>query len=575
MKEKLSGLFARLKTFLQDDSSKMKWKDFVIVGLLILTYGVFSFWNLGSTKNPQTFLTFEDAGNEVMLMFDEETEISKIRHYAGDEPGAYQILISMDGEEFEELGTLENEYSFTWVDTEVDAKLIYLKFVALNDATQLGEIQLYDQYGEKIEIKAMSERGELLLDEKDTVPANISYMNSTYFDEIYFARSAYQYVNDIQVMEWVHPPLGKLIQAIPIVFLGMTPFAYRLMGNIAGILMIFVLYAFAKKMFKNRKYAIIAGLLMMFDTFHFTQTRMGTVDSFLVLFMMISAYFMYGYLTCEKHDKMKKKLINLALCGLFFAFATCVKWTGLYLGLGLCIMFFGKMIYDFVKTKGEERKELRHDYVTIILACIVFFIIIPCIIYASIYFLAPNVYPYPVTNLRELIEQIKGMFSYHSTLTEEHPFSSSWYTWPLTLKPVWYYVSYPTAGFKSTIAAIGNPAIWWVGVLAFFCVLVKSIQKRKLPMIFLTVILLCLWLPYAFIGRCMFLYHYFPVIPFLMLAIVEFLKMLKEKLKSKWVVLIYLGIVILFFIFFYPVASGYPMPETYIDSLQWLKSWIF
>jgi len=50
---------------------------------------------------------------------------------------------------------------------------------------------------------------------------------------------------------------------------------------------------------------------------------------------------------------------------------------------------------------------------------------------------------------------------------------------------------------------------------------------------------------------------------------------LKEKLKSKWVVLIYLGIVILFFIFFYPVASGYPMPETYIDSLQWLKSWIF
>ena len=28
-------------------------------------------------------------------------------------------------------------------------------------------------------------------------------------------------------------------------------------------------------------------VLMMFDTFHFAQTRMGTVDSFLGLFMMI------------------------------------------------------------------------------------------------------------------------------------------------------------------------------------------------------------------------------------------------------------------------------------------------
>ena len=60
----------------------------------------------------------------------------------------------------------------------------------------------------------------------------------------------------------------------------MAPFYWRLMGNIAGIIMIIVMYLFGKEMFKKRKYALIAALLMTFDTFHFAQTRMGTIDSF-------------------------------------------------------------------------------------------------------------------------------------------------------------------------------------------------------------------------------------------------------------------------------------------------------
>ena len=75
-----------------------------------------------------------------------------------------------------------------------------------------------------------------MIDERHTVPKQISHLNSTYFDEIYFARTAYEYANGLPAYEWVHPPLGKLLMAIPIKLGKMAPFYYRFMGNVAGIL---------------------------------------------------------------------------------------------------------------------------------------------------------------------------------------------------------------------------------------------------------------------------------------------------------------------------------------------------
>jgi len=567
----MNKLYRKIRSFFTDESRKMKKNDWIIVGIFVLVYGILSFHNLGATKNPQTFFLFDNINTEATIEIENGAkEISKIRHYSGDEVGSYTLLGSIDGSSYEEIGEMTDESVFLWSDTEITATFQYLKIISKQGGSYIGEIQLYDQFGEKIQTKASNELSKSLVDEANTVPGFISYQNSTYFDEVYFARSAYEYIHNIQVIEWVHPPIGKLIQMIPILFLGMTPFAYRLMGNIAGILMIPVIYAFAKTMFKNRKYAFVAAILMTFDTFHFTQTRLGTVDSFLVLFMMISALFMYKYLLLDKYDSIKKKLKYLFVSGLFFGLATCVKWTGLYLGLGLCILFFGKMILDCIKDK-----KISKQYIRIILACLLFFVVIPVILYVAGYFLFPNVYPREVNSIGALINQIKDMFAYHSGLQEPHPFSSKWYTWPIMTRPVWYYVSYPIEGLKSTIVAIGNPAIWWVGIPAALYALYESIRKRKLEFVFIIVMALSLWLPYAFIGRVMFLYHYFPVIPFLMLAITALIKTISEKLKNVWFAVIYIAIVIIVFAWFYPVASGAIMPETYIDSLQWLSSWVF
>lgn len=551
-----------------DNSKKMKKNDFIIVGILMFLYAIISFINLGSFKNPQTFV-YLDESKSASFSINETTEVYKIRFYSGEQEGSFIILGSEDGVNYDEIATIKSEYCFEWYDQELNKNIKYFTIVG-SEGGYLGEIQLYDIYGEKIEINAESEVAELLIDEPKAVPKVISYMNSTYFDEIYFARTAYDYTHDIIAMEWVHPPLGKLIQAIPVAILGMTPFAYRLMGNIAGILMIYVTYVFAKEIFKNRKYAFLAACFMAFDNFHFAQTRMGTVDSHLVLFCMISALYMYRYLTLPINATLKSKTKNLMMCGVFFGLATCVKWTGLYCGLGLAIMFFAKMIYDVLKDS-----KIAKQYSKIILNCILYFIIIPCIMYVLCYLLFPNVAPYGVHNIKAILQQINWIYDYHSTLDATHPFTSKWYTWPLMLKPVWLYYSNPSVGLKATISGIGNPIVWWGGAIGMVYTFVSSIAKKNKNNLFITIMYLSMWMPYIFIGRVMFLYHYFPALPFAILGLTSFVKWLTEKFKKNWIPVVFLVLVIIMFIWFYPISSGMTVPESYIESMKWLDTWWF
>ncbi len=626
---KTSKIRSFWKSF-SDNTPKLKKKDFIILGVLMVFYLIISFYHLGTFKTPKTYYHFTYANEEAGVEIDGVSQnISKIRYYTGPEVGEFSVMTSTDGKTYKEAATMEEKSVFAWEDLIIDESLKYIKFVAKSSNIYLGEVQLYNKYGEKVKTIASDDQSAVITDESNTVPVQISSINSSYFDEIYFARSAYEYAHGIDTMEWVHPPLGKLIMMIPIILFGMSTFSYRLMGTLAGCAMIPVLYILAKRMFKSRKFALLAGILMTFDCFHFAQTRMGTVDSFLVLFIMLSSLFMYQYIDLDNDAKLKTKLKNLFWSGLFIGCAICTKWTGLYAGLGLAIIFFGDLIYKSIKSKKIKNintqkivlvslfllcilpiaiyyftvlfagvslaikltiayyllsiiigliyylVKVDRQAVKIILACVLFFIVIPMIMYILCYLLFPTVYNYADNSISGIINQIKDMYKYHSTLTEGHAFSSKWYTWPFMIKPVWYYVAYYGGNVKATIVGIGNPAIWWFGALAAIYTLIASIVKKNKENLFIIVLILCTWLPYLFIGRAMFMYHFFPTLPFIMLAIVSFIKWITKKIGDNSFYIFYVAVVILLFAIFYPVVSGVVTTSDYVDSIKWLSTWIF
>ena len=75
---------------------------------------------------------------------------------------------------------------------------------------------------------------------EETAGAKIqpSWWNSSYFDEIYHARTAYEFTQGTVPYETSHPPLGKVLMSWSVSLFGMTPFGWRFAGAVAGILML-------------------------------------------------------------------------------------------------------------------------------------------------------------------------------------------------------------------------------------------------------------------------------------------------------------------------------------------------
>lgn len=567
--------FGQFWSKFSDTTRELHKTDWLIIGVLVLIYGIISFTNLGSLKNPQTFYQFHSVGDEVVFSVGETAQgISKIRMFAGNINGKYDIYGSNDNVTYNYITHVEQGMSFSWDDFEINQDVRYIKIISQEQGVSLGEIQFYDNYGAKITAVAATDQSVELVDEPKMVPATISYLNSAYFDEVYFARSAYEYVHGINAMEWVHPPLGKLIQAIPVAIFGMAPFFYRLMGNLAGILMIPVMYALGKTIFKDRRYGLLAALLMMFDNFHFAQSRMGTVDTFLVLFIMLSALFMFKYILLEKKDSIRKKFLYLGLSGLFIGCSIATKWTGLYAGLALAIAFFIDFFFKYIYRRRNTEKN-KKEMLEILGYCVLVFVVVPVFIYFLSYLLFPNVYPGKVDSISKVFQQMKDMYGYHSTLTETHPFTSKWFTWPIMQKPVWYYLGYLGSTMRGTISGIGNPAVWWIGIIGSIFALISMFIKRDKENAYIVLFILCSWLPYMFIGRVMFMYHFFPTLPFWILAIVSLMKFLTEKIKNNSIYVFYIAVVILFFTYFYPAVSGMPVSNNYLDTLLWFSTWYF
>jgi dolichyl-phosphate-mannose--protein O-mannosyl transferase len=548
----------KIKEFFNEEG-KFNVKDALVLTIIVVFYSILSFINLGTTSNPNTFFEI-DSNAGLIIELKEKDTISKIKFYNGRNSGDYYLSISDDGENYNTAYVLRGHGAFQWDEGKFNKETKYIKLVPKDKSSlTLGEIALYNNGGEKITTTITSNKDKIysLSDEASTIPKTISFYNSSYFDEIYFARSAYEYVNGLQIYEWTHPPLGKLIQAIPIAITGeMTQFNYRFMGNLAGILMIVVMYLFAKDMFRKRKYSIFAALLMTFDTFHFAQTRLGTIDSFLVLFILLSFFFMFKY--C-KYDKTR----YVALSGLFFSLSVTVKWTGLYAGLGLAIIYFVNKISTkkkFMPTVGKG---------------LLFFVLIPLIIYTSTYILFPNLQSIKTNSIETIVEQQKLMYDYHSNLVADHPFTSKWYTWPIGYKPVWYYTKEVTKTTSQTISSIPNVLIWWPGIIAMLILPYYIFKKKNGKSLFLLVAILSLYLPYIFIGRIMFLYHYFPVLPFLYLAITNFFYQINKNSKKDWLMLAYMMLVIIFFIVYYPIISGTTVSNDYIENTKLFDSWVY
>ncbi|MBQ9097543.1 MAG: phospholipid carrier-dependent glycosyltransferase [Clostridia bacterium] len=562
--------------------SKFTRKDIIILTIIMLVYSVIAFVNLGDSIAPETFWENE-SGEQITLELDEITYIDRINIYNGrlsaDEKN-HTVEVLVDDEVTSTVNfALGSVFCWESIDIKAAANKLLLKTNGY-----IGEIVIYSEDGELIEIRSVTDyNGDSIpeiFDEQNAAVYQPSFKNGTYFDEIYHARTAYEYINGIEAYEWTHPPLGKLIISIGISIFGMNPFGWRIMGTLAGIMMLPIMYVMAKTLFKKTAYAAFACVLFSFDFMHFAQTRIATIDVYATFFIMLMYLFMYKFYE-ENYNVtgIKKVLKYLAFAGVCFGLGAASKWTSVYAGAGLAVIFAIYMVKRFTEYRRYNPKNYIKNTIKTLLWCVLFFVIIPIGIYILSYL--PYAFIEQGGFTFENIWRIQeNMFKYHSGLSATHPFSSQWYEWPLMTKPIWYHVTRLPDERIMTISAFGNPAIWWVGIPAAAVTAYYAMTDKKnkwLP--FLVLIgYASQYLPWALIGRVVFIYHYFPSVPFVVLMITYAVKRLYERAKNKKNVIagvgVYLAIVIALFVMFYPAISGVETDQSYVKNvLTWFDGW--
>ena len=120
------------------------------------------------------------------------------------------------------------------------------------------------------------------------------------FDEIYYARSGEEYLKHIEQFEWTHPPVTKLVITLSIMLFGGLQHGdwsggWRFLNVVVGALMVFVLYAFAKRLTGSTPFSAIAAGMLTFDGFHFVQSRIATPEITVAFFSLATLYAFYRY----------------------------------------------------------------------------------------------------------------------------------------------------------------------------------------------------------------------------------------------------------------------------------------
>jgi dolichyl-phosphate-mannose-protein mannosyltransferase len=467
------------------------------------------------------------------------------------------------------------------------------------------------------------------------------YPNETVFDEVHFGKFISGYFTHEYFFD-IHPPLGKLLISGMGYITGFRPgFSFaeigqkfpdatylwlRFLPTLAGALLPLVIFLLALKLQLSRLAAFSAAMLIVLENALLAQSRFILLDSFLLLFGFSALLFYFTYRERKAIETKKSGGISyLVLAGIFGALSLSVKWTG---STFLALIIILEAIQLFREKNGP-----------LLLKSLLALIIFPISIYFLIFaihlklltksgpgdaFMSPGFQKTLEGNIYQNNNEVKQlnlwgkfkelnieMYQANANLTAGHPYSSKWYSWPLMIRPIFYwYKNGPTDA--SRIYFLGNPVIWWISTIAMIYLLISLVQytlgfmisktrdhkivrgnikslaaflapapeQRQAPSALIYHSPRLLWLlsgayllnllPFVNIKRAMFLYHYMASLVFAIIALAYLIDQAKNKRKLFGFLLI---ISFLSFIFFSPLTYGMPLSEKAYRARLWLASW--
>tara|TARA_E500000331_G_C17230701_1_gene702494 strand:+ start:139 stop:1482 length:1344 start_codon:yes stop_codon:yes gene_type:complete len=424
---------------------------------------------------------------------------------------------------------------------------------------------------------------------------NLGLIPGPIFDEVFYPVFALNYLSG-ETFFSVHPPLGSYILTFGIYVYDllpwtesidfslaqvedMNPLSYRWIGAVSGIGLIYVGYRLALEVYDKKTFALLVALFFTLDGSLLSDSRLGLINIYLTLFGFMSILF---FIRGIKSQSMGKLLLSSVMLGAVIS----IKWNGLGFWLSLMLLTF--LIFVFNRTIFDsERKYEELGFRQILL---VFFL--PFIFYFILWL--PDI----LHNEMTFSDKHSQMISYHfdNTDQKDHPYSSSWYTWPFMIRPIGYFFDseiiinakgVSTELFKA-IHLFPNPALNFLSFISIILLTFKwidiftqSISNRKAQEDMYAVSLILIgfyanFLPWALAYRSTFIYHYQPAACFAFMALAFLLCRLINKGTIANMSLFYASLVVILVsgLYWLPLQLGLEISSKSFYSRMWFETWI-
>ncbi len=329
------------------------------------------------------------------------------------------------------------------------------------------------------------------------------------FDEVYFVEQARNYLNGVDFLD-PHPPFAKLMIGLGIGTVGDTPFGWRIMNAIVGTVLVMLMYILARELFQRRVAAAMAALFVAIDGLCIVDSRIAVIDIHYVTWA-VGAYILTIRLIRRKQYQDVPRLLLLGAV------------LGISVGAKLYIPFFSFLLVlgALAATGRNEAIRQKAPILRFLMKPILIVGWTACGIYVLTY--TPHYlwgwWHSPIDLVNYIFVEVPN---YQNAVYEAaHPYSSKWYTWPLLLRPVWYFWKDPgpAPGMVVGIWGSGNPAVWWAAVPALLFASWHAVRERRMALGFVVAGWVIHLAPWVGIGRTLFLYHYLPSLLFAFLAL--------------------------------------------------------
>jgi dolichyl-phosphate-mannose-protein mannosyltransferase len=426
------------------------------------------------------------------------------------------------------------------------------------------------------------------------------------WDEVHYERFAGAYFTGNYYID-VHPPLGKLLFAATAKLLGVSGAALannepapllRLVPALCGALIIPLIYLLLRELGAGRRSATFGAALLLVDNALLVESRFIFPDVPL-LFSGLLAVFLFAK-SRRAAGSRRSWLIGGAAAAAGVALS--IKWTGLSARGLIGLVWF---VESLRSRSGIRRAVLEGALLALI----------PATIYLSafaVHFaLLPHAGPgdlwmseaFRSTLIGEPGYDRNAHVSFTSSFLElnkemgtinaewgntDHAAASKWYTWPIAKHSIGYY-TYRNAGrgTERWIVLFANPIVWWGVIFGMLAVIVAWVRRapqlvgRGEVLAALGVGYLANFLPFAFIQRPMFLYHYFFALVYSVLFVAigvgalagwddDSLAMFSARRGSSRLFVAILGSATLLFLYLAPMSYGAELSDSAILHRRWI-----